>query len=37
MFTRSLLLGSTALVFTATSALADLKAQDVWMDWKDYI
>jgi len=37
MFLRPLLLSSAAFALTATTALADLKAQDVWMDWKSYI
>ncbi|WP_439111023.1 DUF2125 domain-containing protein [Lentibacter sp.] len=37
MFLRRLLLGSTALALSATSSLADVTAQDVWMDWKAYM
>jgi Uncharacterized protein conserved in bacteria (DUF2125) len=37
MISRKLLLSSTALVFSASTAFAEINAQNVWQDWKDYM
>ena len=34
---RSVILGTTSLIFLANNAVADATAQDIWSDWQAYM